>query len=148
MAAGAHDLLHEAVGPAAVRLGLAKLKPVLLPRLPPSLTWPDVEPALQMIDSVDKLRAAAQAPYHYFTDGSVHDGAKTQSWYNSKLGLPADCPGAQKKNSTTNSTTKSTNRSIHLPTLRAFGLPSQLGATTERVRQLRMGTYQIGTRAK
>ena len=46
---------------------LARLKPVLEPKLPKPLTWADVEPAIEMIDSVEELRAAVEA--HRFAEG-------------------------------------------------------------------------------
>lgn len=57
--------LMEATGPAAIRLAVAKLKPVLGPKLAEhGLEWDDIEPALELIDTVEELRAAAAKPEH------------------------------------------------------------------------------------
>ena len=56
-----HQLLEEAVGPAAVKMALARLKPVLEPRLPEPLTWDDVRPVLESM-SAEELRSALDEP--------------------------------------------------------------------------------------
>ena len=52
-----------AAGPAAKKLLIAKLRPVLLPLLPKrGLKWGDVEMAMEMVSSVDDLEKAAADP--------------------------------------------------------------------------------------
>ena len=43
-------------------MAVAKLRPMLEPRLPSPLTWEDVKPALCLVDSVQELRDAAKDP--------------------------------------------------------------------------------------
>ena len=50
---------------------MARLKPILAPKLPSPLTWEDVEPALFLIDTVQELRAAAEAAAARPADGTV-----------------------------------------------------------------------------
>ena len=57
-----NKLLDEGVGPAAITIAIARLRPYLEPKLPSPLTWTDVEPALALIDTVDELRHAVRAP--------------------------------------------------------------------------------------
>ena len=45
------EQLAAALGPAAMKLAVAKLRPLLEKKLPSPLTWPDVEPALLLIDT-------------------------------------------------------------------------------------------------
>ena len=59
-------LLKAAVGPAllkaAIHVAMPKIKQVLEKKLPSPLTWPDVEPALLLIDTVDEVHEAAEDP--------------------------------------------------------------------------------------
>ena len=58
----------DGVGPVAKRIAIAKLKPLLMPHLSKlSLEWTDVALALELVDSVDELRAAMQAPEAFIT---------------------------------------------------------------------------------
>ena len=58
-------LTTTAVGPAAKKKVIAHLKPKLEPQLPTPLTWADVEPALELIDSVGELRKAVDDPKEF-----------------------------------------------------------------------------------
>ena len=55
-------LMHEAVYPAAFKLAITRLRPVLEPRLPKPLTWDEVQPCIELIDSIEELRAAITDP--------------------------------------------------------------------------------------
>ena len=55
-------LVNEAIGPAAIKLAIARLKHVIEPVLPKPLTIADVLPAIELIDSIEELRAAVEAP--------------------------------------------------------------------------------------
>ena len=54
--------LYEAAGPIAVRFAIAAARPTIERHLPAPLVWADVLPALQLIDSVEKVRSAVQEP--------------------------------------------------------------------------------------
>merc|ERR1719162_1453172 len=59
--------LSDLGGPAAVRLRIAMLKKPMVPVLAErGLAWGDVLPVLQLVDSVDELKAAAADPAAFF----------------------------------------------------------------------------------
>ena len=59
-------LTTTAAGPAARKVVIAQLKPKLEPQLPTPLTWADVEPALELVDSIDELQEAVDDPKQFF----------------------------------------------------------------------------------
>ena len=59
-------LTTTAAGPAAKKKVIAHLKPKLEPQLPTPLTWADVEPALELVDSIDELQEAVDDPKQFF----------------------------------------------------------------------------------
>ena len=60
-------LTTTAAGPAARKVVIAQLKPKLEPQLPTPLTWADdVEPALELVDSIDELQEAVDDPKAFF----------------------------------------------------------------------------------
>ncbi len=59
-------LLTTAVGPAAIKLAVARLKPKLEPKLPKGLTWTELEPALCQMDSVHIIKVAIEKPDAFF----------------------------------------------------------------------------------
>ena len=52
---------------AAIKLAVARLRPMLEAKLPKPLAWQDVEPALCLIDTVQELRDAAEDPEAFLT---------------------------------------------------------------------------------
>merc|ERR1719161_1779543 len=61
------QLLAGASGQVARKLLLSKLKPLLEPYLPQqSLTWVDVQPALELVDSLAELKEASSNPEAFF----------------------------------------------------------------------------------
>ena len=79
-------MLVEASGPAAIRLARSRLKPILEPRLRPPLVWTDVECALQLIGSIDELRAAVEEPDALLE--RVSSAATTHATLRAPLGGP------------------------------------------------------------
>jgi len=58
----------EGAGPVAKRLVIGKLRPLLVPLLPKlSLEWADVATALELVDTVQELRAALSDPEGFLT---------------------------------------------------------------------------------
>ena len=48
-------LIEQTIGPVAIRIAVKRLKPVVEPKLPVPLTWADVQPAIELIDSIEEL---------------------------------------------------------------------------------------------
>jgi len=69
----------DGVGPVAKRLVIGKLKPLLLPHLPKlSLQWEDVEAAVELLDTLEEIRAAASDPQSFLqrvAESAVHENA-------------------------------------------------------------------------
>merc|ERR1719487_2827344 len=64
-----NELASKAVGPAAKKMALAMLKPLAEPWLKKhGLTWEDILPLLEMVDSVDELRQAAANPEAFLNE--------------------------------------------------------------------------------
>ena len=52
---------------AAIHVAIPKLRQQTEGRLPPPLTWADVEPAIRLIDSVGELEVAVEDPEGFLT---------------------------------------------------------------------------------
>merc|ERR1719247_606753 len=77
------EQMAKSLGPAGSKLALAKLRPKMEPILTKQgLTWEDVLPALELVDSVEELMAAAEGPM-----GFLEQMAKSLGPAGAKLAL-------------------------------------------------------------
>merc|ERR1719409_1501404 len=77
------EQMAKSLGPAGAKLALAKLRPKMEPILTKQgLTWEDVLPALELVDSVEELMAAAEDPM-----GLLEQMAKSLGPAGAKLAL-------------------------------------------------------------